>query len=170
MFNSRILNYSRNPERRFKFELGVGYNADLALALTLAQDTVAALLFVLKSPAVNVWLTDPGGSSIGLQVPGWINQELTSIVQARSVAIRQVLAAFDAAGIELPEPTHRVLSESPPSHPAPSAAPAPVTAADPAAALNVEATAEHELARIVAEEREATRDDDLLNREGAVSE
>jgi small-conductance mechanosensitive channel len=170
VFKSRILNYSRNPERRFKFDLGVGYEADLALALTLAHDTVTALPFVLDTPAVNVWLTEPGGSDIGLRVTGWINQERTSILQARSEAIRQVLAAFETAGIEMPEPTYRILTATAAEHPAPAAPAAPVVAAETAPALNVEATAEQELAQIVEEEREATKEDDLLNREGAATE
>ncbi|MDQ2091960.1 mechanosensitive ion channel family protein [Marimonas arenosa] len=173
VFKSRILNYSRNPERRFKYQVSAAYGTDLAFALQLAHDTVAALPFVLDSPAVNVWIDELGGSDITLTVTGWINQQDTSILQARSEAIRQTLLAFEAAGIEMPEPTYRILTS-----PLETAAPAGPTAPEPSLpevpvpepALNVEATAELELERIVAQEREETKDDDLLNREGAVHE
>ena len=175
VFKSRILNYSRNPERRFEFEISVAYGTDLAQALQLAHDTVAALPFVLESPAVNTWIVNLGGSDISLDVVGWINQVETSIVSARSEAIRQTLLAFEAAGIEMPEPTYRVLTGSLDAAATvkagkPVPAQTPPAASAPGSVLNVDATEEHELEQIVAEERLATKDDDLLNREGAVSE
>ncbi len=175
VFKSRILNYSRNAERRFTFDISVAYGTDLALALQLAHDTVAALPFVLDSPAVNTWIVELAGSDIELSIVGWINQRETSILTARSEAIRQTLLAFEHAGIEMPEPTYRVLTgsigEAPQEKPAqPASVQAPNAASDPGSVLNVEATEEQELEQIVAEERLATKEDDLLNREGAVSE
>ena len=171
VFKSRILNYSRNPERRFKFDISAAYGTDLARALQLAHDTVAALPFVLDSPAVNTWIVELGGSDITLRVVGWIDQTETSILAARSEAIRQTLLAFEAAGIEMPEPTYRVLTGPLDDKPAQKPAkPAPPAAAHTDSALSVEATAEQELEQIVAEERQATKEDDLLNREGAVAE
>lgn len=168
VFKSRILNYTRNPERRFRFDISVAYGTDLAEALTLARDTVSELPFVLSEPAPNIWITELGGSDIGICVTGWINQQETSIVQARSEAIRQVLSAFDAAGIEMPEPTYRVLtqslSETATGHQAEQ------DTAETNVHFNTDATAEDALTRIVDEERAATREDDLLNREGATQE
>ena len=172
VFKSRILNYSRNPERRFKFDITAAYGTDLAQALQLAHDTVAGLPFVLKTPAVNTWIEELGGSDITIRIVGWINQVETSIMAARSEAIRQTLLAFEGAGIEMPEPTYRVLTgtiaETIAQTPAlAESAPQPPNTDS---VLNVEATAEQELEQIVAEERQATKEDDLLNREGAVSE
>ncbi len=168
VFKSRILNYSRNPERRFSFEIGVGYGTDLAAAKALADATVAALPFVLHTPAVNSWTTTLNGSDIGMNVVGWIDQSETDLLAARSEAIRQVLLAFGRAGIEMPEPTYRLLSadigaaqlpaRGPGRRPAASATPAPVNDA----VQDVAATAEQELEQIVNEERAATEDDDLL--------
>ncbi|MDQ2093578.1 mechanosensitive ion channel family protein [Rhodalgimonas zhirmunskyi] len=110
VFKSRILNYSRNRERRFLFDITAGYGTDLAMALQLARDTVAGLPFVLDTPAVNVWIVSLGGSDISIRVTGWIDQTETSILAAKSEAIRQTLLAYEAAGIEMPEPTYRVLT------------------------------------------------------------
>lgn len=176
VFKSRILNYSRNDERRFKFDISVAYGTDLAQALQLAHETVSALPFVVESPAVNVWIVELGGSDITLRTIGWINQRDTSILAARSEAIRETLLAFEAAKIEMPEPTYRILTGTIDSEATTEGRSEEATrlTADTlpgeAPALNVEATAEQELELIVAEEREATKEDDLLNREGAVSE
>lgn len=165
VFKARILNYSRNPERRFSFDIAVGYGTDLAQAMALAERTVAGLPFVLTTPAVNSWTTTLNGSDIGMTVVGWIDQTETDLLAARSEAIRLVLLAFEQAGIEMPEPTYRLLADglaggpvAAPTHP--RSAPVPV-AADPGV-QDVAATAEHELEDMVNEERAATEADDLL--------
>lgn len=172
VFGSQITNFSRNPERRFKFEIGVGYGTDLAFALQLAHDTLSGLPYVLNSPAVAVWIEKLGGSDISLSVTGWINQTETSLPSARSEAIRLTLNAFEDAGIEMPEPTYRLLTDFPAPAPLPAAAKPVVkpkashTEARPGTALDVNATSEHELEHIVDEERKGALSEDLLDREG----
>jgi small-conductance mechanosensitive channel len=168
VFKSRIVNYSRNPERRFKFEIGVGYGTDLAAAKALAEQTVAALPFVLAVPAPNSWTTELGGSDIGMMVVGWIDQRQTDLAAARSEAMRQVLIAFDKVDIEMPEPTYRLLVKDaagvpiPPLQAAPVAPKRTAAAAPTEAVQDVQATAEHELEQMVNDEREATDVADLL--------
>lgn len=168
VFKSRIVNYSRNPERRFKFDIGVAYGTDLAATKALAEQTVAALPFVLAVPAPNSWTTELGGSEIGMTVVGWIDQRKTDLAAARSEAIRQVLIAFDKVDIEMPEPTYRLLVKDAASVPIPPLQAAPVAPKRTAATAptetvqDVQATAEHELEQMVNDEREATDVDDLL--------
>lgn len=170
VFKSRIVNYTRNPERRMLFDVGVGYGTDLAAALHLAEDTLRGLPFVLATPAVSVWTEQLNGSDITLRMTAWIDQRETSLVAARGEAIRQILAAFEAAGIEMPEPTYRVLTGATgaPQPTAEATAPGPAhpdTAApanDPNESLDVQAHAEQQLERIVEEEREGATDEDLL--------
>lgn len=176
VFKSRILNYSRNPERRFKFDVGVAYGTDLAAAKVLAEETISALPFVLEAPAVNSWTTELGGSDIGMTVVGWINQRETDLLAARSEAIRQLLIAFDKAGIEMPEPTYRLLMHEgqdvsvPPMQAQPSAPKAvPPGAAAKSVVPDVAATAEHELEQMVNDERREAGGDDLLQ-DGALKE
>lgn len=169
VFKSRILNYSRNPERRFKFDIGVAYGTDLSAAKALAEDTLRTLPFTLAAPAVNSWTTQLGGSDIGMTLVGWIDQRETDLLAARSEAIRQVLIAFDRAGIEMPEPTYRLLMhegegvEIPPMQAAPVAPKAAQATKPESAVPDVAATAELELERMIADERRETEADDLLN-------
>ncbi len=162
VFKSRIVNYSRNTERRFKFDISVAPNTDLAMALQVAQDTLNGLHFVLQTPAVNVWIESVGDSTINLRMTGWVDQTDTSLVGARSEAIRMALIAFEQAGIEMPEPSFRLLTQAPES--APSARPQPHVSAGgtKGSAMDVDASAEQELEQIVEDERETTREDDLL--------
>ncbi len=109
VFKSRIVNYSRNAERRFLFEVGVeAADADLADLRRLAEDTVAGLQYTLKEPAPSVWIDRIGDGSVVMKVTGWIDQRDTSLLLAKGEAIRQVMSAIDAAGFEMPNTTYRI--------------------------------------------------------------
>lgn len=157
VFKSRIVNYSRHDTRRFTVKLGVAYDADLAAAQTLALDTVAALPFVLNAPAPQVWIEGFGESAVDLRVTAWVAQHETSFVQGRGEAYRAILAAYDAAGIYMPENTLRILQGAPEVE----KIKAKVTSDSP---LAVAATAEAQLEEIVAKERQTLPEADLLSR------
>lgn len=166
VFKSRIVNYTRNAERRFTFALSAAPDADLAAAKQMAQDVLQDLPFVLSEPAPSVWIDEVGDSWITLQMAAWINQEKTSIVLARSEAIRLTQAAFDAAGISAPFPSYRLLHEGQSPEALLSTAtaqntPPPLNTAD---VQDVEATSDKQLDRIIDAER-AEEHDDLLRKE-----
>ena len=171
VFKSRIVNYSRNAERRFTFSLSVAADADLDATRRLAEETLQELPFVLQTPEVSVWIASVDDFWVTLEMAAWINQNDTSIVLARSEAIRLTQAAFDAAGVAAPLPTYRIDGLAG-GVPAPLAdRPQPSKSADPtpAPAHDVEATADKELAKIVDQERAELARNDLL-RENAQEE
>lgn len=108
VFKSRIVNFSTNPERRFQFEIGVAADADLAAMRHLAEDTVAVLPFTLSDPKPSAWTDRIGDGAIFLSVTGWVDQRETSLLLARSEALRKVKAAIEGAGVEVPDTTYRV--------------------------------------------------------------
>ena len=108
VFKGRIVNYSRNAERRFMFEIGVDSGADLAAIRELMRSTVADLPFTLEDPAPAVWIDRIGDGAIFLQVTGWIDQTQTGLMLARGEALRLVKIAVEAAGVEVPDTTYRV--------------------------------------------------------------
>lgn len=165
VFKSRIVNYSANDERRFLFDIGIAPDADMALAAQLAQETLAGLPFVLTSPAPDAWVDGIGDSTLTLRLIGWINQRDTSLVAARGEAIRLCMAALTNAGIEMPEPTYRLIGaggEGPGQKAEKGATKTAITPTAQKEALDVQAHAEHELEAIVEEERREKSDDDLL--------
>ena len=169
VFKSRIVNYSRNDERRFLISLGVAYETDLLHAQDLALQIVASLPFVIDEPAPAVWIEDLGDSAVILNVAGWIRQHETSYLKARSEAWRLCLAAFDHAGIVMPETTLRVVGVGDGRDSRPSA-PSPASTAVAVGAMtvkigDVEAAMDKELERIVATERAEKPGGDLLKRD-----
>ncbi|WP_224826314.1 mechanosensitive ion channel family protein [Cognatishimia sp. MH4019] len=164
VFKSRIVNYTRNDERRFLFDLGIAPDADLAQARDIAQETIEALPFVLDKPAPDCWIEAIGDSTITLRVTGWIAQHETSLVAARGEAIRLVMAALTADGIEMPEPTYRLITdmgETAQDTPRIKKSPAKPVIAEP---KEVSATADKELSEIIEDERNAQSESDLLDR------
>lgn len=162
VFKSRIVNFTRNDERRFVFDLSVAPDSDLALARKVATETLEALPFVLATPAASMWIETVGDSTINLRMAAWIAQHDTSFNLARSEAIRLTILAFDKAGIAMPEPSFRVTGLPLPGQPAELVHPARPAA--PVVVDDVAATANDELEKIVQDEREALKGDDLLSR------
>ncbi len=167
VFKSRIVNYSRNPERRFEFEMGVGYGTDLAKAKALAQKTLEELPFVLDTPAVSIWTTSLNGSDIGLKLTAWIDQRETGLLVARSEAIRKVLLAFEAAGIEMPEPTYRLLTSDLDAAQRADAQSAAKEIIAETKVQDVAATMETDLEHIVESERVHKDGEDLLREDAS---
>ena len=108
VFKSRLVNFTRNDERRFQFEIGVAPDADLEGIRTLIRETLGAAPFVLEQPAPLVWIDRIGDGAIFLQVTGWIDQRESNIVVARGEALRLSKAAVEGAGVEVPDTTYRV--------------------------------------------------------------
>ncbi|MGR3435857.1 MAG: mechanosensitive ion channel domain-containing protein [Shimia sp.] len=108
VFKARIVNFTRNAQRRFTFEIGVASDADLAAVRHLAEDTVAGLPFTLDEPAPATWIERIGDGAIFLTVTGWIDQRDTNLLLARGEALRKVKAAIEAAGVEVPDTTYRI--------------------------------------------------------------
>lgn len=173
VFKSRIVNFTRNAERRYLFDVGVAPDSDLALALRLAEDSLAALPFTLQTPAPSAWIQEIGDSTVTLRMTAWIDQRESGLLAAKSESIRLILNRFTESGIAMPEPTYRVIdlagsSPDTASDSAADSAKSPV-APPPAATVkedlrDVHAHDQDALSQMVAEERQETLGDDLLEK------
>ncbi|MEO0982523.1 MAG: mechanosensitive ion channel domain-containing protein [Pseudomonadota bacterium] len=108
VFKGIILNYSRNPERRFDFTLGIGASDDSIEAIARGVETLRAQSFVLSEPAPSGYIKEVGDSNIVLRFFGWIDQRVSDFLKSRSAAIAQVKAALEDGGFTFPEPTYRL--------------------------------------------------------------
>lgn len=171
VFKGVILNYSRNPRRRFEFVVGVGTEEDLGAALRLGIETLAGVPGVLADPEPWAQIEALGDSSVTVRFYGWIDQRESSFPHVRTEALRQVKEALEDAGMDLPEPIYRVRMEQPARpgaerpappesearrEPEPTPAPSPAAPTDSLDAID----------RQIAEERaETPGDQDLLRPE-----
>jgi small-conductance mechanosensitive channel len=167
VFKAVILNYTRNPQRRFDFQLGIDADDDPTAARNLGVEVLKSLDFVVAEPEPMAVVEDVGDSNIVIRFFGWVDQSKTDFGKARSRAIPAVKDALENAGFALPEPIYRLRFDSPP--PPQVVEPARTPAAEkprrePAAADAGDVAPEEAVAKMVDEERSATPGDrDLLD-------
>lgn len=108
VFKATILNYTKNSERRFTFELGVDANDDPLAAIKVGIDAICQLGFALDKPKVTAVIKEVGESNIVLQFQVWVNQLEADFSKARSIAIRETKHALEDEGFTLPEPIYQL--------------------------------------------------------------
>jgi len=131
VFSQAVLNYSRNPLRRFDFTVGIGNGEDLAAAQKFACEALSAMEGVMKDPAAFTRLDAFDDSSMTLHVYGWVDQSHYDFGKVKSEAIRQVKRALDEHDVDLPNPITQVLVQHvEPKAPKPAVSESPVVAHD----------------------------------------
>ena len=108
VFKGTILNFTKNPERRFSFRLGINSNDDPLAAMKVGLDAIKALDFVLEKPKSIAIIVEVGDASTVLEFLVWVNQSTTDFTKARSIAIREAEHAIENEGFNLPEPIYRL--------------------------------------------------------------
>ncbi|NCP19300.1 MAG: mechanosensitive ion channel [Erythrobacter sp.] len=108
VFKAVIVNFTRNPQRRFEFTLGVDADDDSTAAADLGRDTLAGLPFILDDPVPEARIVEVGDSAVMIRFLGWIDQRETDWHKAQSAAIPAVKNALEGAGFGLPEPIYRL--------------------------------------------------------------
>tara|TARA_R110000824_G_scaffold25838_7_gene89585 strand:- start:12416 stop:13804 length:1389 start_codon:yes stop_codon:yes gene_type:complete len=108
VFKAEILNYSRNPQRRFSFELGVDADDDPAAAIETGLRAINSQDFVLNDPEATAEIREVGDSNILIAFHGWIDQRDSDFNKARGAAIRVTKNALEESGFALPEPIYRL--------------------------------------------------------------
>lgn len=164
VFKAVIENYTRKPERRFEFEVGVDVDADLVEAQTLGREVLDGMPGVLEEPGPSASIVNLGDSTVVLRFYGWVDQRAVDFLKVRSEAIRLVKRAFDEANIEMPEPIQRVRVEPFPkagAAGAPEAGAASPKPSDPEDAEVQDISIDRHVEALVAQERAGT--DDLLS-------
>ena len=103
IYKGVIKNLTANPLMRGHFIIGVGYDASIRDAQRIALDIIEQHEKVLSDPEPQVLIDTLGSSSYNVKVYFWINVEDTSVVKISSMLMRDMIAAFTAAGISMPD-------------------------------------------------------------------
>ncbi len=111
IMNSKLLNYSRNPRRRFDFEIGVSCECDLNDVRALGLETLKRNPGVLQDPKPVAVIDRLGDSAVILKFFAWLDQTNHDLMKTKSEAIRLIKEGYDDAGVEMPEPIYRVLMQ-----------------------------------------------------------
>lgn len=156
VFKSVILNYTRNPERRLDFLVGLDVEEDIAAAQALGVKTLAQCEGVAQEPPPLCLVDQLADYTVNLKMMAWVDQSRAEFLKVRSEAMRQVKQALDEAGFTMPEPIQKIRLEQ--------AAPARREPAAPRERLKPDVAPERHLDERIDREREEERND-LLQRE-----
>ena len=159
VFGATVVNITRNPQRRFVFELGVGVEADLGRVQALAVETLGGVPGVLNEPGPACLIERFGDAEMVISVAGWINQRESDWFKVSSEAKRSIKVAFDQAGIDMPEPSLRVRT---------MAFEARTEAPEPRTHAAIDVSRDDHLERKVEAERRARPEDDLMRDGGKI--
>lgn len=163
VFKSRIINFSQNAERRFKFDLLIDRNCDLDQARDLVVQTLRGLPFVVEEPAAQCWIERLLTTGAEICATGWINQHDTSLLRAKGEALRQVKRTLVAHGISLVDSSQVVILERN------ADSETDIEKVEPIAVAEVEASDDRALDALIETERVHEDGEDLL-REDALKE
>jgi small conductance mechanosensitive channel len=106
VWNQTIINYTRNPTRRFDLTVGIDYNDDIDKAIGIVRELIAADERILKEPEPTVGVRALGESSVDLFIRGFCN--LPDFWAAFFDLQKNVKQAFDREGITIPFPQRTV--------------------------------------------------------------
>lgn len=109
VFKSVLLNYSRNPKRRFDFETNVDARASWLQAMDIGVAAMAGVEGVLAQPAPSAQIRSLSNDGAALQFSGWVDQTHNDLGRTRSEAMRRVRKALRGAGITPPEAVSKVV-------------------------------------------------------------
>lgn len=110
VFKSVVLNYSKNPKRRFDFTMLIDGSQSIREAQTLAIEAISKIEGVLDDPAPAWTVVEFGANGIQLKFFGWVDQRNADLGKVRSEAIRQVKAAYQRSEIESPRTTYHIVA------------------------------------------------------------
>ncbi|MFB6374013.1 MAG: mechanosensitive ion channel family protein [Bradymonadaceae bacterium] len=109
VYKSTVYNFTRKPRRRFTLKTGIGTDEDLVDAQQIGLDTLREANVVLDDPEPYSTVEELADSTV-VAYHGWIDQREYDRERVKSEALRRLKRVLDAAGIEMPEPTYRVLT------------------------------------------------------------
>lgn len=108
VFKSTLTNYSTDARRRFTFDVGVGYDVDLAEAVRVGVEILRETPGVLAEPSPFAIVTALGDSSITVSLFGWVDQTVSDFGKVRSAGMQRVKVEYDRLDIDMPEPIYKI--------------------------------------------------------------
>ncbi|MBI9075147.1 MAG: mechanosensitive ion channel family protein [Desulfatibacillum sp.] len=104
-----IINYTFGTERiRVRVNIGIAYDADIALAKKLILEVADRADWICKEPVPVVVVVNFGESSVDLQVRVWID-DARKRIHTISHITDNVKGSFDKNGIEIPFPRRDII-------------------------------------------------------------
>lgn len=109
IYKESITNFTANPNTRFDFVVGVGYDASTADAQSIVIDVLKEHKAVVQDPEPLVLIDALGSSTVNLRVYFWVNTGNYSGLKVKSAVTRLTKNALEQAGISMPDDAREVV-------------------------------------------------------------
>jgi len=114
VFNSVIKNYSRNPNMRLSFTIGIGYDDSIDAARGIIKSVLTKMNEHIKSsPEPMIVVDNLGASTVNLKGYFWIDSRKSSSLKVKSLALKKIKEALIEAEISMPDDAREVVFASP---------------------------------------------------------
>ena len=109
IFKSIILNYTANPNRRFDYTVGIGYEEEIPRVQEIIANLLANHPMVLADPKPLALVEELGPSSIRLHVYFWCDANRYDPLKVRSSLIRQTKRLLEDEGVSMPDEQREII-------------------------------------------------------------
>ena len=106
IFTANIINYVAHVARRFEYNVGIRYQDDAELAMSVIRSVIEKHPFALKSPAPMIFVDQLGDNGVLISVRIWAPSSVWWDV--RTELLWKIKVALEDAGIEIPFPQRTV--------------------------------------------------------------
>ncbi len=112
IFKNTITNFTANPNARFDFSVGIGYDDSITTAQSVALAVIRDHPAVVDDPEPLVLVESLGSATVNLRIYMWVDISRYSQLKVRSAVIRLTKRAFEQAGISMPDEAREVVFPS----------------------------------------------------------
>lgn len=109
IYKEPITNYTANPNTRFEFTVGIGYDDSIEEAQTIALEVAKRHEGVVDDPPPVILVDELGAATVNLRVTFWVNIAKHNQLKVRSSLIRKVKKAFEEEGISMPDEARELI-------------------------------------------------------------
>lgn len=109
IYKSVIQNFTSNPNQRFDFVVGIGYDSSVAEAQEIAMNVLKEHSAVLNDPPASVLVDELGSSTVNLRCYFWVDGHQHSGLKVKSSVIRQVMRSLEQAKISMPDDAREIV-------------------------------------------------------------
>ena len=106
IFTANITNHVAHVARRFEYNVGIRYQDDADLAMSVIRSVVEEHPFALKSPAPKIYVDELGDNAVIISVRIWAPSMVWWDV--RTNLLWKIKVALEKSGIEIPFPQRTV--------------------------------------------------------------
>lgn len=95
--------------RRSEYDIGIGYEDDIASAQALCLDVLSSIDAVLEHPAPDTVMTEMGNSAVVFRVRWWTNSRKADVLKVQDKVLRDIKNRLTQDGFNIPFPIQTIL-------------------------------------------------------------